>query len=54
MADKVMYSTHDGEAVWYTNTAPRDDVILVMQDDGNLVLYQGDAALWASSTTPPV
>lgn len=51
MADKVMCSTHDDEAVWHSNTAPKNDVILVIQNDGNLVLYEGNP-VWASSTTP--
>lgn len=51
MADKVMYSTEDDEAIWHSNTAGRDNVILAMQNDGNLVLYRGDP-VWATSTTP--
>jgi hypothetical protein len=51
VADRVMCSTHDDEAIWHSNTAPKKDVILVVQNDGNLVLYEG-TPVWASSTTP--
>lgn len=46
-----MCSTHDDEAVWHSNTAPKKDVILVIQNDGNLVMYEGNP-VWATSTTP--
>ncbi|KAB8206020.1 bulb-type lectin domain-containing protein [Aspergillus parasiticus] len=47
----VMY-THDGTAIWHTNTAaPSGDstTICAVQNDGNVVLYKG-TALWASNT----
>lgn len=50
-ADKVMCSADNGEAIWHSNTAPKKDVILVIQNDGNLVLYEGNP-VWATSTTP--
>jgi hypothetical protein len=46
-----MCSTQNGEAIWHSNTAPKKDVILVIQNDGNLVMYEG-SPVWASSTTP--
>lgn len=47
----LMCSTVGDEAVWHSNTAPKRDVILVIQNDGNLVLYEGNP-VWATSTTP--
>lgn len=46
-----MYSTHGGQAVWASDTWGKRDVFLIVQNDGNLVLYQGNP-VWATSTTP--
>lgn len=45
----VLYASN-GDALWSTKTASRDMVPskLVMQGDGNLVLYAGTVALWSS------
>jgi hypothetical protein len=45
----VLY--YQGRAIWTTNTAGRSAASLVMQSDGNLVLYNtSGAALWSSGT----
>lgn len=48
----LLFSTHDGTAIWHTNTAaPSGDstTICAVQNDGNVVLYKG-TPLWASNT----
>src|SRR5690606_28758020 len=37
-------------AMWSTRTHGRKTTALVMQQDGNLVLYNGKTPLWASNT----
>lgn len=47
----VLYNTRSGDPVWATGTNGRATANLVMQHDGNLVLYSsGGTALWASGT----
>ena len=46
-----MCSTHNYESVWNSDTAPKNDVFLIIQNDGNLVIYEGNP-VWATSTTP--
>ena len=38
------------QAVWATNTGSLGATQLIMQDDGNLVIYAGATPLWASGT----
>ena len=40
----------DGQVTWATNTSSARKTELVMQDDGNLVLYADQAPIWASNT----
>ncbi|OGM47798.1 hypothetical protein ABOM_003303 [Aspergillus bombycis] len=47
-----LYTNH-GKLVWQTETAyPIGDhsVACVVQDDGNIVLYRGENAIWSSRT----
>ncbi len=47
----VLYRTDNGlRALWASNTAGRTSQVLVMQGDGNLVLYSPDRALWHAGT----
>lgn len=47
----VLYDTNSGQPLWHTHTNGRATGSLVMQGDGNLVLYSpGGRALWASGT----
>lgn len=47
----VLYRTDSGEAVWHTHTHGRATSQVVMQADGNLVIYAPTGrALWASGT----
>ncbi|MCB9645604.1 MAG: N-acetylmuramoyl-L-alanine amidase [Deltaproteobacteria bacterium] len=47
----VLYNSASGRAVWHTGTNGKATSGLVMQGDGNLVLYGRDGrALWASNT----
>lgn len=41
-----------GRATWASGTADRGDW-LVLQSDGNVVIYDGNRAIWASHTIPP-
>lgn len=45
----VIYNWADGP-VWSSNTYGNPGSKLVMQDDGNLVVYRGGTPLWASDT----
>jgi len=47
----VVYdAARGGRAVWSTGTHGRATTALVMQGDGNVVLYNGGQALWATGT----
>jgi hypothetical protein len=46
----VVY-TSANRPLWATNTANTGAQNLVLQDDGNLVLYKGTRALWAAATS---
>ncbi len=47
----VVYdAARGGRAVWSTGTHGRATTSLVMQGDGNFVLYNGGSALWSSGT----
>ncbi len=47
----VVYdAARNGRAVWSTGTNGRATTTLVMQGDGNFVLYNGGTALWSSGT----
>jgi hypothetical protein len=47
----VLYNTYSGTAVWSTGTNGRSTDTLVMQGDGNFVLYApGGRAIWSSGT----
>jgi hypothetical protein len=47
----VVYdAARGGRAVWSTGTHGRATTGLVMQGDGNFVLYNGTRAVWASGT----
>ena len=35
-----------GAPIWHIGTHGNPGAYLVLQDDGNLVVYEGDAALW--------
>jgi hypothetical protein len=41
----VLYGT-DGAPIWHIGTHGNPGAHLVLQDDGNLVVYEGDRALW--------
>jgi hypothetical protein len=45
----VVYGPH-GNALWASNTAGRATTHLVLQHDGNLVLYDHSTPVWASNT----
>jgi hypothetical protein len=45
----VIYDTHDGE-MWSANTNVNVSCYLVMQDDGNLVLYETDTNFFSWGT----
>lgn len=38
------------EVLWQSGTQISPGAFLVLQDDGNLVLYRDELALWASDT----
>lgn len=45
------YPNHPRKPLWASGTNGRSAVVCIMQDDGNLVIYDPDAnALWASGT----
>ncbi len=47
----VLYRIRDGSPLWASNTAGRSGQVCIMQTDGNLVIYDGNAhPLWASNT----
>src|SRR5262245_43720824 len=47
----VLYRQGDGRALWASNTAGQPTTSLLMQVDGNLVLYgPGAHPVWASNT----
>jgi hypothetical protein len=51
-ADGNVVSYQEGDAIWDTNTDGDATSTLIMQGDGNLVLYAPDGrALWASDTS---
>ncbi|MET3517893.1 YD repeat-containing protein, partial [Pseudacidovorax sp. 1753] len=49
----VMYDMHDGahQPIWHTDTYGKGADKLLLQSDGNLVMYKGTEAVWASGTT---
>ena len=44
------YPPPGGTAIWASGTNGNSGATLTLQDDGNLVVYQGSNALWATST----
>lgn len=47
----VIYDNRDGSAIWATGTFGTSGRKLIMQDDGNLVLYDRfNAAIWSSQS----
>jgi hypothetical protein len=40
----------DGHAYWATGTQGHQNADVVLQDDGNLILYQNGKSLWATNT----
>ena len=45
----VLYDQNN-EPVWATNTAGNPGAHLAIQDDGNIVVYQGSSPLFATNT----
>jgi hypothetical protein len=45
----VIYNTGEG-AVWASDTSGFEGAYLSIQNDGNLVIYSGNEAIWASNT----
>lgn len=45
-----MVNAPGGRPLWSTRTAGRSGAILVMQDDGNAVVYAGGGTVWSSGT----
>jgi hypothetical protein len=45
----VMYNAAD-RPVWASNTAGHYDAFLVVQNDGNVVIYDGGRPIWATGT----
>jgi hypothetical protein len=45
----VLYNSNHA-AIWATNTARKGGERLVMQNDGNLVLYSNSGPIWSSKT----
>jgi hypothetical protein len=45
----VVYDAH-GAAVWATGTNGSGGNVLAVQNDGNLVIYAGPVAVWATNT----
>ncbi len=46
----VLTQTSDDTVLWESDTADLGADVLAMQTDGNLVIYDGSTALWASGT----
>jgi surface antigen len=46
----VEYVSNGGHALWSSGTAGHAGAYVVMQADGNLVIYQSGTALWSSGT----
>lgn len=54
--DKLVIYEQDGNQMWASGTTPDlGDSELVVQDDGNLVIYQppGGTPVWSSNTVQP-
>lgn len=50
----VLYRTADGEPIWSTDTAGTRPGRVIMQDDGNFILYNARGEpIWATETTVP-
>jgi hypothetical protein len=49
----VLLDGHEGDECWSTRTSGHPGAYIVLQDDGNLVVYDGGVALWASNTELP-
>ncbi|MEW2117650.1 hypothetical protein AB0945_21160 [Streptomyces sp. NPDC005474] len=45
----AIYNIH-GVAVWGSGTEGHPGSLLMVQDDGNVVIYDGNAAIWATNT----
>ncbi len=45
----VLYN-FDGKPLWSSKTNGQNNSFLIMQDDGNLVIYKPDTAVWATMT----
>ena len=39
-----------GKSTWASHTSGRPGAYLAVQDDGNVVVYDGSKALWATDT----
>ncbi len=48
---ELFYVRNKSKVYWRTPRPPRKITRCWMQSDGNLVLYQGETAVWASNTT---
>jgi hypothetical protein len=46
----VLYRNSDGQALWASGTDGRAVSRVIMQDDGNFVIYGFPGPLWASGT----
>ncbi|MFT3775282.1 MAG: hypothetical protein QM820_58790 [Minicystis sp.] len=49
----VLYGHPASRALWSTGTWGHPGAFLIVQDDGNVVLYDGDKPLWATGTVIP-
>jgi hypothetical protein len=47
----VIYSTTPGQAFWWTMTYGHPHATLIVQNDGNVVIYDaGGSSLWSTGT----